>query len=137
MPIRRVSKKQLERNKIKKEETEKMFQLFREIWDEREDEMGYCYCFETGIAMHGTYYRSNSACYDHVLEKSDMSYPQYKMVKDNIIIVHPDVHAQRHVNIDKCPNIKKYREKLLALHSNGELSNGEENSGNIEKEVLE
>lgn len=103
----------------KKEEREKMFNLFKEIWDEREDVMGYCYCYETGEVLPGWLYRSNIACYDHVLEKS--SYPQYRLNKKNIIIVHPDVHSQRHLNIDKCPNTKLYREKLKSLHYEDKL----------------
>ena len=102
-----------------KEEREKMFLLFKEIWDEREDVMGYVYCYETGVAMHGNFYRSNIACYDHILEKS--KYPQYTFNKKNILIIHPDVHSQRHLNIDKCPNIKKYREKLIDMYYEDKL----------------
>ena len=84
--LRKVSAKQKERNKKKVELTKKMHELFRQIWDEREDEMGYCYCFETGVPMHGSTYRSNTACFDHVLEKNDQAFPQYMMTKENIII---------------------------------------------------
>ncbi len=119
--MKKISDKQKERNKEKAKEVEAMHALFKEIWDEREDEEGYCYCFETGRAMHGTKFRSNSCCYDHVLEKGKQAYPQYKMVKKNIIIVHPEVHAQKGNNISKCPKIKEYREYLLSLHIEGGL----------------
>lgn len=99
----------------------KLHELFREIWDEREDEEGYCYCFESGVAMHGTRFRSNTCCYDHVLEKNKDSYPEYEMVKKNIIILHPDVHALKTGSIDKCPKVKAYRDELLALHEEGNL----------------
>lgn len=123
--MRRVSKKQDERNKQKAGETEKLHQLFRQIWDEREDEQGNCYCFETGRAMHGSVYRSNTACYDHVLEKGKAAYPQYKMTKKNIIIIMPAVHQQKSRNIDKTPKIKEYREYLLSLHREGKLKDDE------------
>lgn len=119
--MKKVSDKQREKNKQKTEETIAMHRLFKEIWDEREDESGYCYCFETGRAMHGSIFRSNSACYDHVLEKSKQAYPQYKMEKKNIIIVHPEVHAQKGNDIEKCPKIKRYRDELLSLHEEGGL----------------
>lgn len=119
--IRKVSDKQRLRNEQKSNETKEMHNLFREIWDEREDETGFCYCFETGIPMHGSTYRGNTCCYDHVLEKGENSYPEYKMVKRNIVIIHPDVHTLKTHNIDKCPKIKAYRELLLSLHAEGEL----------------
>lgn len=117
--IRKISKKQEEKNKEKAVQTKEMFELFRQIWDEREDEMGCCYCFETGKQMHGSIYRSNSAVYDHVLEKS--TYPQYKMVKKNIVIIHPEVHQQKGNDVSKTPKIEKYRNYLLELHLQGEL----------------
>lgn len=119
--MRKVSEKQKERNKNKADETKEMHTLFREIWDEREDEEGYCYCFETGRAMHGSTYRGNTCCYDHVLEKGKGAYPEYAKTKENIIIIHPDVHHQKGRDIDKCPRIKEYREKLLSLHQEGKL----------------
>lgn len=119
--MKRVSDKQRERNKDKVENVKEMHNLFRQIWDEREDEEGYCYCFETGISMHGSKYRSNTACYDHVLEKGKGSYPEYKYLRENIIILHPDVHYSKGVNIDRCPKVKAYREQLLTLHKEGRL----------------
>lgn len=103
----------------KQKETEKLHDWFREIWDEREDESGYCYCFETGRPMHGSQYRSNSCVYDHVLEKG--KYKQYKYVKKNIVIILPEVHFQKSKDVDKTPRIKKYRNKLLKLHQDNTL----------------
>lgn len=119
--IRKVSEKQKEKNRKKAEETAALHKLFREIWDEREDETGACYCYETGRRMDGFIYRSNTACYDHVLEKNDRAFPEYKFVKKNIIIILPEVHQQKGNDIEKCPRIKEYKEKLLSLHYEGEL----------------
>jgi hypothetical protein len=119
--MRQVSVKQKERNKEKAQETEGLHKLFKQIWDEQEDESGYCYCFETGRAMHGSAFRSNTCCYDHVLEKNEKAYPQYTKTRENIIIVHPDVHTMKGRDIDKCPKIKEYRNKLLTLHEEGKL----------------
>lgn len=120
--IRKVSEKQRQKNKEKAERTRRMHAWFREIWDEREDEGGYCYCFETGRPLHGSTYRSNTCCYDHVLEKNEAAYPQYAFTKKNIIIVHPDTHNQKGMDIEKTPRIKAYRDKLLLLHDKGELN---------------
>lgn len=102
-----------------KEERARMLQLFLDIWDERQDEKGYCYCFETGKPMHRNYYRENTACYDHVLEKHHWT--QYKFTKKNIIIVTPEVHNQKGTNLDFTPKIKAYREELFNLHSTDQL----------------
>jgi len=102
-------------------ETEKLHAFFRNIWDEREDEEGYCYCYETGRPMHGSQFRSNSAVYDHVLEKNTRAYPQYKFTKKNIIIVHPEIHQQKNQSIENTPKIKAYMEHLLSLHYDGKL----------------
>jgi len=99
-----------------KEETQKMHDFFKEIWDQREDEQGNCYCFETGRTLYGTTYRNSTNCYHHVLEQGKTKYPQYAKTKKNIVIVHPEIHLDVHQNIDKTPRIKEYREKLLSLH---------------------
>lgn len=119
--MRKVSKKQEEINKIKKKETESMHTWFREIWDEREDEYGFCYCYETGKPMHRDQYRNITTVYDHVLEKNNNAYPQYKFTKRNIVIILPEVHDQKGINISKTPKIKEYRDRLLSLHDLGKL----------------
>ena len=117
--MKRVSDKQRERNKGKAGTTRLLHALFREIWDEREDFEGACYCFETGVRLDGVRYRGNTCCYDHVLEKS--KYPEYAMLRSNIVILHPDVHTRKGVNIDKLPKLKAYRDKLLSLHYENKL----------------
>lgn len=102
-----------------------MHKFFTEIWDSREDEYGYCYCFETDKAMHRSQYRHLSTVYDHVLEKNKGAYPQYAYTKENIITVLPDVHMQKGVDISKTPKIKVYKEKLMELHYLGKLAKHE------------
>lgn len=120
--MRKVSEKQKQRNKEKSASTAEMHAWFREIWDEREDEEGFCYCFETGRALHGSIYRSNTCCYDHVLEKGKNSYPEYAFVKKNIVIIHPDVHQEKGRSLDRVPKIKVYRDYLLSLHYENKLN---------------
>ncbi len=136
MNIKKISEKQKLRNKDKAKEAKKLHDLFREIWDEREDEGGFCYCYETGTPMHGSTYRNNTLCYDHVLEKGKKSYPEYKFLKRNILIILPEVHMLKGRNIDKCPKIKEYRNYLLSLHKKGELKDGDQNR-NTEDRILE
>lgn len=102
-----------------KEEKGKMWNFFLEIWDERQDEKGYCYCFETGQPMSRSRYRELSSCYDHVLEKH--FWTRYKFCKKNIVIILPEVHHQKGTNMDFTPKIKAYREELLTLDKNDEL----------------
>lgn len=104
------------------EDTAKMNQFFLDLWDERQDADGNCYCFETDRRMPRSVYREITACYDHVLEKNQNAYPQYAYVKRNIIIVLPSVHAQKGMMLDHVPKIKAYREELLTLHRAGALN---------------
>lgn len=101
--------------------SKEMNAFFREIWDEREDEEGYVRCFETGREMHGSRYRSLTTCYHHVLEQGNTKFPQYAFLKENIVILHPDVHIRYHNNPDSCPKVKALREKLLSLHYENKL----------------
>lgn len=87
-----------------------LFDLYKEIWDEREDEEGIVHCYETGMPLHGSTYRNNSCCYHHVLPKS--KYPQFAEEKRNIIILHPDIHTKLESDIDKCPKVKRLKERL-------------------------
>jgi 5-methylcytosine-specific restriction endonuclease McrA len=103
--------------KFKDYTTEELHALFREIWDEREDAEGYCYCFETGTPMPGWRYRNNTMCYDHVLPKS--KWPQYALKRWNIVILLPEVHTQKTHDIDKTPAVKALRDKLLERHDRG------------------
>lgn len=112
--IRKVSDKQRKRNQDKGELTKQLHSLFLDIWDDREDPQGNCYCYETGKILPRHIYRSNTSCYDHVLEKS--KYKEYTLVKKNILILDPQIHSNKTKNIDSTPRIKKYKEYLLDLH---------------------
>ena len=103
--MRKISGKQKERNKGKGERTKKLHDLFREIWDEREDERGYCYCYETNRELPGFTFRSNTCCFHHLLPKS--KYPELEFCKENIVILHPDIHSQVEKDIKKCPKVEK------------------------------
>lgn len=115
-----------------KEERTAMFSLFFEIWDNQElfdtatdlevpdhyRGLRYVRCYETGKRLKREHFRLLTTCYHHVLEKK--SYPQYKLSRENIVILHPDVHLQVHQDIDKTPKVKALREKLLQKHLNEE-----------------
>jgi hypothetical protein len=119
-PLKRtaIGKKYKPKSPEQKEAKLKMNQMFLEIWDERQDKNGNCFCFETGARMNRDYYRELS-CYDHVLEKEN--YPEYKLLKKNIVILLPSVHSQKGTNIELTPKVKEYRTQLLELHKKGEL----------------
>lgn len=106
----------------KREQTEKRHKMFLQIWDEREEQDGdfkFVTCFETGVRLSRTTYRKNTACYSHILAKS--KYPQYDLVKKNVVIVHPDAHGQYENNRDKAPKQNQLRNELLQLHYLGNL----------------
>lgn len=109
-PLKKISEKQKERNKLKKEETQKQNEFFLQIWDERADVYGNCTCFETGRLMKKEYFRELSSVYHHCLYKS--KYPEYRFLKDNIVIILPEIHSQTHLNIKKTPKIELYTENL-------------------------
>jgi 5-methylcytosine-specific restriction endonuclease McrA len=104
----------------KQEHKQKLFKFFMEdIWDEREDDDGFCKCFESGLLLHRNVYRDKSTTYHHILEKS--IYPEYEFETWNIKILHPAIHNQVGYNLDKTPKVKTYKEHLLKLHEKGEL----------------
>lgn len=100
-----------------------MHKLFLKMWGKQEDEVGYVYCFETGRPMYAADFRLNPCCYDHILEQG--KFPEYRFLPENIVIVHPDIHATRHQDITKTPKIEAYREKMLSLHYENKLKKEE------------
>ena len=113
-PIKKVSEKQQAKNKEKAEQTKRRFEMFLEIWEERkeEDRLGYfCRCFETGKKLYEPYYKDSSTIYHHLLLKS--KFPEYDLLKENIVILHPSIHTQVHTDIDKTPRVKKATQELL------------------------
>lgn len=98
----------------KKERAQKRFQFFLELWDKlEEEEHGFRFvrCFETGIKLSRTTFRTNSCCYSHLLPKS--KYSEYELMEENVVIVHPDQHSLYESNREKTPKQNERRIKLL------------------------
>lgn len=111
--IQYKSAKQKVKDVAKAERTKDLHEWFLTIWDGRRksDERGfYVECFESGEKLYEQYYKHNTCCYHHLIEKS--KYPEYEFDSQNLIIIHPDIHTLTHSNIDKTPKIK---EKLNEL----------------------
>jgi len=92
---------------------------FLKVWDEREDDNGNIYCFETGQKMNRKYYRENTAVYSHILPKH--LFEKYKMEKWNVKIVMPEAHHQFSIDPEKAPKQYELYKKLLDLHNKGKL----------------
>lgn len=114
-PIKKLSEKQRVKNQEKAAQTRRRFEMFFEIWEERKEyspKFGYfCRCFETGDILREYYCKENSCVYHHLLEKNP--YPEYDLMKENIVLLHPDIHSQVHTDIDKTPRVKKATQELL------------------------
>lgn len=100
----------MKNNKRSKDFTFLLHSFFKEVWDKREDEQGSCYCYETNVELKGYLFRSNTCCYHHILSKN--KYPEYAFEEWNIVILHPEVHSQLEIDIDKCPKTKLLTEKI-------------------------
>lgn len=101
-PIKKVSEKGKVKKEQKKEYTKKQFEFFLEIWKEREH-----ICFETGAYLGK---EPLSTMFHHCLFKS--SHPQFALLKENIVLLHPDVHSQVHTDSSKTPKVEEYTKKL-------------------------
>ena len=84
---------------------EKRNAFFEEIWKERPH-----ICEVTGANLGRI---PNSMYFHHILPKN--KYPDFEFKKDNIIILHPNVHASVEMNMNKYPEIN---ERRLALKIN-------------------
>jgi hypothetical protein len=105
-PIKKTYNKSLKEKKIN---TKELHELFLEIWDGRKEKDAFDYyvrCFETDVKLYERYYKKNSCCYHHLLEK--ITYPEYAFLEENIIIIHPDIHSLTHNDVDKTPKLKMY-----------------------------
>lgn len=116
-PLRKISKKKMEKLQKEKEEgtSNEMSLFFQSIWDERKPEERVCY--ETGKKLIGI---PLNIYFHHVLPKH--LYPQYKFSKWNIVLVSWATHDQTEWDIDKTPRIKELKEQLLEKHKNDQLS---------------
>lgn len=112
--IKKVSEKQKVKNELKKDQTKERHKMFLEIWDEREetDSAGnkFVRCFETGKRMSRGFYRENTCVYHHCILKS--ARPDLDLVKENLVIILPEIHNLTHNDIDKTPKIKDFTEYL-------------------------
>ncbi len=94
--IKKISPKQLEKNKLKSLGTKKLHEWFLGIWDKREETDGngnkFVTCFESGQKLFSRLYRNNSCCYSHLLPKS--KWPDLAMEEENLVIVHPEWHEK-------------------------------------------
>jgi hypothetical protein len=97
-----------------------MMDFFKERWDKRCDDDGWCYDYETGAPI-GPWFRENPACYHHILHKGIPQYAKYAFLARNIIIVSPNTHSLIHQDISKCPRTRRLTEELFQLHKNNEL----------------
>ena len=100
----------------KAKRTQELHQWFLQIWNKRreKDELGYFVrCFETRQKLYESYYKFNTCCYHHLIEKS--THPEYEFEEENLVIIHPDIHTLTHNDIDKTPKIKE--SKLLFKQS--------------------
>lgn len=102
-PIKKVSKKGIEKKSAKKELLEEDFKLYKEIWNERPH-----YCYETGKWLGN---EPLTTMFHHVLFKHD--YPLYRHEKWNIVLLSPDIHSQVHSDMDKTPKVKALMKELL------------------------
>lgn len=112
-PIRKVSKNQQKLLGERKLQTEKDWLFYLEIWSEREH-----VCFETGQYLGD---EPLTLFFHHVLEKGIRRYAKYRHCKWNIVLITWQVHDQVRSDIDRCPKIKAYHDKLLKQIENGRL----------------
>lgn len=93
---------------MKREKWEGMNEFFMQIWNKTPHNKRVCY--ETGVKLK---YPPLTTYFHHVLEKSDHKYKKFAYKEWNIVLLHPDVHTQVHIDIDKTPKVKALREQLL------------------------
>ena len=94
-PINKITEKQKEKNVVKKENTLKQFEMFREIHKEHSTKR----CFECNCKVDG----ASSAQFHHILFKS--AYPEYRLEKWNIVLLCETHHNQVHTDITKTPKV--------------------------------
>jgi hypothetical protein len=100
--VRKVTKKQKEKNEIKKKETLEMFSFFLLIWKERKHKS------EVSGKWLGD--EALSIFFHHILPKS--KYPEARLDKDNIILLTFDEHTKVENDPTFYEEINKRRLKL-------------------------
>lgn len=115
-PIRKRSIKQTKLLGERKLLQTKDWEFYLEIWDERDH-----VCFETDMYLGD---EPQTLFFHHVLEKGIRRYKQYRHCKWNIILISWQVHDQVGMDIDRCPRIKAYHDKLIKQIEDGTLPTG-------------
>lgn len=110
-PIRKRSIKQTKLLGEQKLQRIQDWEFYLEIWDERDH-----VCFETDQYLGD---EPQTLFFHHVLEKGLRRYKKYRHCKWNIVLITWQVHDQVGMDIDRCPKIKAYRDKLLKQLENG------------------
>lgn len=109
--IRKKSEKQKSRLGEQKLLQETDWRFYLEIWDEREH-----ICFETDEYLGD---EPQTLFFHHVLEKGIRRYKKYRHCKWNIVLISWQVHDQVGMDIDRCPRIKAYHDKLIKQIEDG------------------
>lgn len=109
----RVKPRTAEQERKRKEDMERQWEVFMEVWNEREH-----ICFESNQLIKGSPSPIN---FHHILEKSTHRYKKYMFCKWNIVIVTPEVHALCHSNMNAVPRIQKLTKDLFLKDLVGEL----------------
>ena len=108
--INKVTERGLAKKAEKKERTEKLIQFYLDLWDERADKNGNVNCFESDTLLSHTVFKNNICCYSHQISKKTR--PDLATNKENLLIVHPDIHSQWEADPKSCPKMYRYTEKL-------------------------
>jgi hypothetical protein len=126
--IQYKSAKQKIKDVDKAKRTQELHQWFLQIWNKRRerDELDYFVrCFETGQKLYEKYFKYNTCCYHHLIEKS--THPEYEFEEENLVIIHPDIHTLTHNDIDKTPKLKELKKKFNIELTKENLSLTKEN----------
>jgi hypothetical protein len=110
-PIRKRSKKMTKSLGEQKSKQKRDWEFYLDIWDERPH-----FCFETDQYLGD---EPLTVYFHHVLEKGTRRYAKYRHCKWNIVLISWPVHDQVGMDIDKCPKIKAYHDKLLKAIKDG------------------
>ena len=96
-------KKTPQQIKENQEKIQKRNEFFEKIWKSRPH-----ICEITGVKLYNPI---NSMYFHHILPKS--KYPEAWLDEENIILLHPNIHAQAELDMYRYEEINKRREKLL------------------------
>jgi len=109
-PLRKISQKQIEKNKEKKELTQKQNEFFLSIWNKSPH-----YCKACGIYLGD---EPKNYMFDHLLEKS--KYPEYRLTEENIFVCCLDDHTRK-TNGFPHPKHQYAIDRVMKLHLEGLL----------------